>query len=154
MNIGLFWLPSGVTNGLKVDTIHVFSDAVTARRGSFETKSSMHPTFPGDCYMNFGWLCSLPAAAWGALFGSLHRRAAEDRTANLFQNALGVFVLVYLLRGSLYNACFTAICCGFYCHVWTVGLTVDHASRQTLLSIKRARAAHSSRSLAFNSGKK
>jgi len=112
--IFLFWLPSGMSEGIKIDTMYKFADATNKTTIAYQERASNHPTFTGDCYINFGYLFWLPAIIWGIGLAIFHIKAKK----NMFWNLLAGSSLVYLLglsfRGSIYLAFFQIIMCAIF----------------------------------------
>jgi hypothetical protein len=113
-NILLFWLPSGLSGGNKIDTIYAFRDALLGTHDSYSKRSSMHPTFTGDCYINFGYLFFVPPLIWGAFFLWLQRKSIRHIYWNLLTGSTIVYLFMYLFRGSLYFGFFTFIWIAVY----------------------------------------
>lgn len=123
-NIFLFWLPSGLSKGLKVDTIYLFEDALVGTSSSYQERRSMHPTFTGDCYINFGWLCWVPAFFWGSFFSFFENKARNRSFFNILAGSCIVKLIVYLFRGSIYLGVFSIIVLTGYLIVFRIFYSV------------------------------
>lgn len=109
VNIFLFWLPSGVSKGLKIDTIYKFADAIYGTSSSYLERASIQPSFVGDCYINFGYLLWIPALMWGVLFSTIFVKADRDILWNIISGSSIVYLLALLMRGSIYLASYRFI---------------------------------------------
>jgi len=105
----LFWLPSGMSQRIKVDTMYKFSDIVRGTTTSYEERASYHPTFTGDSYINFGYLFWLPALILGAGLAIMYIKARKNIFWNLLAGSSLVYFLALVFRGSIYNAFFQLI---------------------------------------------
>ncbi|AEB10475.1 O-antigen polymerase [Desulfobacca acetoxidans] len=109
INILFFWLPSGTLPGFKIDTIYYFADAVLGITNSYIDRISMHPSFPGDCYINFGYFFFIPAFIWGIIYGILYLAGKTNKIIEIIAGATSGMYLVYLFRGSIYYGLFQII---------------------------------------------
>lgn len=106
-----FWLPTNFSYGLKPKDFAVTMGS--AWLGYEQDAFSMHPTFWGDCFANFGWYGVLLAIIWAFAVMYIDRLVVGKQ--NLFiklsiaTSALQMYVMV--ARGSVYNACFVFIEC-------------------------------------------
>jgi len=113
-SIFLFWLPSGMSGGLKRDTMYIFSDVKNRTNSAYQQRASDHPTFTGDCYMNFGYLFWFPALIWGIGLAIFHIKARKYIFWNLLAGSSLVYLLGLSFRGSVYIGFFRAILCAIF----------------------------------------
>jgi oligosaccharide repeat unit polymerase len=106
-NILLFWVPPNLLE--KPKTIHLFKDLLFGERSAYLAKSSAHPTFTGDSYMNFGYLFWLPALFWGGVFSIMYIKSKRNSIIEMVMGSCSVYFLMYLFRGSIYLGCVTVI---------------------------------------------
>jgi oligosaccharide repeat unit polymerase len=112
----LFWLPSSMSGGLKEDTMYIFAYAVSRDPATLRERGSMHPTLPGDLYINFGYFFWVGAFLWGCLFGWIHKlisRHKNDVVHNLIGSAW-VYFLLLSVRGSIYQSFLAFAACGIF----------------------------------------
>lgn len=114
--IALFWLPSRLAAGLKVDTMYLYAYAVTGDPAVFTKSLSLHPTFAGDLYVNFGPLFWIGALFWGLLFGYIHRITTlyKDSILCTVLGSSWVYLLILTFRGSIYQSFMKLMACAFF----------------------------------------
>ncbi len=111
--MALFWLPSSLSGGLKMDTMYLFARVASENPRVVTDMLSNHPTFVGDLYMNFGYLFWLGALVWGLVFGWIHRTISLRRN-NILSTIVGsawIYFLVIAFGGSIYQPFLRLIGC-------------------------------------------
>lgn len=101
----LFWIPSSVLSGLKMDTMYLFAYAESGDRAVFNEKLSDHPTLIGDLYINFGYFFVFGAFLWGCVLGLLDRaaRIQGETLLGIIIGSVGAYFLILVVRGSIYQ---------------------------------------------------
>lgn len=122
----LFWLPSGKSGGIKVDTMYKVANALTGTSSAYIERRSVQPTFTGDCYINFGYLFWLPALIWGMGLSFVHIKAQRNIFWNLLAGSTLVYFLALSLRGSISMAFFQIILCATFLVIMFVILGVPY----------------------------
>lgn len=105
----LFWMPGSLSAGLKPDDFAI--TMASAYMGMpFNTTYSVHPTFFGDAYANFGFMGFLLGALWGVVFNILDRCIGRrrDHLRPYLISAIA-FALIVVGRGSVYNGAMIAL---------------------------------------------
>jgi hypothetical protein len=134
----LFWLPTKLSGGLKMDTMYIFSDVIVGTKTSYSLGVSSHPTFTGDLYINFGFLFWIPAILWGIILGINHMKIFKP-SAFLYRILIGstsVYFLLLVFRGSLYQSFMKVIICCFYLSVF-IGLYSLFRAASKKMEVKR-----------------
>jgi len=108
-NVLLFWLPSGMSKGIKIDTIYKFSDAIYGKETSYIERQSIQPGFVGDCYINFGYLFWFISFIWGMMLSIVYIMANTKVIWNLIFGSSLTYFLVLSMRGSIYLAFYAVI---------------------------------------------
>jgi len=124
--IFLFWLPSGMSEGIKMDTMYTFSNVTNKTTTAYQKRASNHPTFTGDCYINFGYLFWLPAIIWGIGLAIFHIKAKKNILWNLLAGSSLVYLIALSFRGSIYQAFFQIIICAIFLLFTTFILQVPY----------------------------
>lgn len=99
----LFWLPSEIGNGIKPDDFAITMASAYMGVPSNEVYS-VHPTFFGDAFANFGFLSFLLGSLWAVLFNILDvwiSRLNSDIKAYIV--SAWAYALIVIGRGSVYN---------------------------------------------------
>ena len=94
--------------------MYKFADAITGTTTAYEERRSVHPTFTGDCYINFGYLFWFPALMWGAAISFVHIKAKTNAFWNLLAGSTSIYFVVLFCRGSMYQASFQVIICAIF----------------------------------------
>jgi hypothetical protein len=122
----LFWLPSSLSSGYKVDTMYLFAYAVTGDPDTVANRGSMHPTLVGDFYINLGYFYCVGAFLWGVISGTIFRTSKEDKPSyvNLIVGSCWIYFLMVSLRGSIHQAFLTIVWCSFWLYIinWLIKL--------------------------------
>ena len=99
----LFWLPSGIGDAVKPDDFAITMASAYMGNPSNETYS-VHPTFFGDAFANFGFLGFLIGIFWGALFNVFDVWMSKlDLRIKAYIVSAWSYALVLIGRGSVYN---------------------------------------------------
>lgn len=109
IRILLFWLPGGLSGGLKPDDFAI--TMASAYMGNpYNQIYSVHPTFFGDAYANFGFLGFLLAPFWAIVFNWLDTwiRKLDMKIKPYIVSACS-YALILIGRGSIYNGAVIAI---------------------------------------------
>lgn len=109
IRILLFWLPGGLSAGLKPDDFAI--TMASAYMGApLNTIYSVHPTFFGDAYANFGFMGFLLGIVWAVIFNVIDRFIGKrkDYMRPYLISAIA-FSLIVIGRGSVYNGVVIAI---------------------------------------------
>ena len=99
----MFWLPGSFSSGLKPDDFAV--TMASAYMGNpFNQTYSVHPTFFGDAYANFGFFGIFLGVVWAVVFNCLDRWIANiDSRAKPYVVSALAYAFVLIGRGSVYN---------------------------------------------------
>ena len=99
----LFLVPTSLSFGLKPPDFAIsMGSAVNPNKVGF----SMHPTFFGDCYANYGFLgFLLLGIVWGLTVSIIDRIVNKIKTQYLRMCMVSVIAIAYIIigRGSVYN---------------------------------------------------
>ncbi len=99
----LFWLPSEIGDGVKPDDFAI--TMASAYMGiSANEVYSVHPTFFGDAYANFGFLGYLVGGFWAIFFNILDVRLIRlNADVKAYIASAWAYALILIGRGSVYN---------------------------------------------------
>lgn len=99
----LFWLPSGLGDAVKPDDFAITMASAYMGNPSNETYS-VHPTFFGDAFANFGFLGFTIGIVWGTLFNIAENCFTKLKSdAKIYVAAAWAYALIVIGRGSVYN---------------------------------------------------
>lgn len=103
VRILLFWLPSNMSQGIKPDDFAI--TMASAYLGNpFNTTYSVHPTFFGDAYANYGFVGCFLGVVWGLAFNCFDawmRQLQVDYKVYIV--SIWAYALIVIGRGSVYN---------------------------------------------------
>lgn len=103
IRILLFWVPTGLSQGIKPDDFAI--TMASAYMGNpFNETYSVHPTFFGDAFANFGFIGFLVGIFWGVVMNCIDAWLSRADYANkpYLVSALA-YAFVIVGRGSVYN---------------------------------------------------
>lgn len=99
----LFWLPSEIGDGIKPDDFAITMASAYMGIPSNEVYS-VHPTFFGDAFANFGFLGFMLGGFWAILFNILDAWIAKlDVEIKAYIVSAWSYALIVIGRGSVYN---------------------------------------------------
>ena len=109
LRVLLFWLPGSLSLGIKPDDF-ALTIASAYMGNPSNTAYSVHPTFFGDAYANFGFMGFLVGILWGAIFNVLDTYVGKksDHLRPYLISTLA-FSFVIIGRGSVYNGAVIAV---------------------------------------------
>lgn len=106
----LMFIPTKLCFGLKPkDFAITMSSAYT--NNILNTTYSVHPTFYGDLFANFGYLGIFLGVLWAIIFSILDKKISNMKNIIIKSNTLVIWgtCLIILARGSVYNSMYLGI---------------------------------------------
>lgn len=105
----LFWLPKSLSGGLKPDDFAI-TMASAFMGNPYNTTYSVHPTFIGDVYANFGTFGVFSGLLWAALFNVLDVWLGRmEGHRKIYSVSAIAYCMILIGRGSVYNGGVIAI---------------------------------------------
>lgn len=107
--LALIFIPTSLSFGLKPNDFAItMSSAYTGNLNNMTY--SVHPTFFGDAFANFGWLGIFLGALWAILIYIIDKRIyKQEYIYKILLNVIWGTAFVIIARGSIYNAFYIGV---------------------------------------------